>query len=359
MVSTIPKYLRNRFIGIFGFCLFAVILVFVIVDVVQEMDKFLDQEVPSKIVFLYYIYYIPYILVLCVPATTLMATVFSVGSFARHNEMVALKSLGYSLYRVLWTLMGMGLLVSVFTFVLAEVVAVQATKKRVEIERHYLEKGKGRRSSRLRNLEIQAPPDKLVTIGQYDAENKKASRVKIEMFDGARLHRRIDAPSMVWDEDAWIIQGGYERTFDGNQEHAVPIDTATRYQFNFGPTELLHAQVKPDEMGFIELVAFVKRIKTLGGEVHRWLTDLHLRISFPLSSLGIVLFSVPIAYNIRKRSLAVGFGICLAVCFFYFGMVKMGETMGQKGSLHPVWAAWLGNQAMIIGGVINLIKTRK
>jgi lipopolysaccharide export system permease protein len=109
----------------------------------------------------------------------------------------------------------------------------------------------------------------------------------------------------------------------------------------------------------MELIGFVRRIRMLGGEVHQWLTDLHLRVAFPLSNLVIVLFSVPIAYNRRRRSLAVGFGISLIVCFLYFGLVKMGQTMGQKGSIHPFWAAWLGNQIMGIGGIINLIKTRK
>ena len=70
------------------------------------------------------------------------------------------------------------------------------------------------------------------------------------------------------------------------------------------------------------------------------------------------LFSLPIAYNLRKKSIAIGFGISLAVCFFYFGIVQLGQTLGEKGGLAPWIAAWLGNMVMIAAGAINLIKTK-
>ena len=73
----------------------------------------------------------------------------------------------------------------------------------------------------------------------------------------------------------------------------------------------------------------------------------------------IIVLSLPLAYNRRKKSVAIGFGISLAVCFFYFGLVKLGQTLGENGHLSPLLAAWLGNGVMAAGSALNLVKTRK
>jgi len=359
MIRILPSYLRGRFLGLFLFCLLSVIVLFLVVDLVENLDRFIDKKVPWKVTFLYYLYYVPYIVVLTLPVATLLATVFSVGSFARHNEIVAMKSLGYSLYRVMWTLLGMGFCVSFLSFVLAEGLVAQTNRRKEEIRRIYLDRVRGTVSSKLRNLEIQEPPDKIITIGYYDSKRRVAHRVKVETFRGHRLVSRLDAPSMRWDGEAWVVSEGYRRVFEEDTEKAFPVRQPLRYHFQFNPKELLLAQVTPDEMGFRELLRFVERVRQSGGEVQRWMTDLHLRIAFPLSNLIVVLLSVPLAYNRRKKSLAVGFGISLLVCFFYFGLVKMGQTLGQKGNMHPMLAAWLGNGIMGICGIIDLTRARK
>ena len=359
MIRILPAYIRSRFLGLFFFCLLSVIVLFLVVDLVENVDRFIDKKVPQKVIFLYYIYYVPYILVLTMPVATLLATVFSVGNFARHNEIIAMKSLGYSLYRMMRTLLAMGFLVSLFSFVLAEGLVAQTNRRKEDIRRAYLDRAGRRVSSRLRDLEIQEPPDKIVTIGYYDGKTHVAHKVKIETFRDHRLVSRLDAPSMRWAGGVWVVTEGYQRRFEGGAEEAVPIQHPLRFHFRFNPRELLMAQVTPDEMGFGELLAFVGRVRQSGGDVHRWMTDLYLRIAFPLSNVIIVLISVPLAYRRRRKSVAVGFGMSLLVCFFYFGLVKTGQTLGQKGSLPPLLGAWLGNGIMGVWGFVNVRRARK
>jgi len=359
MIQILPRYLRSRFLGLFFFCLLSVVVLFLVVDLVENLDQFIDKKVSWKIVLVYYLYFLPYTIVLVLPVATLMASVFSVGNLAKHNEIVAMKSLGYSLYRVIITLLGVGFIMSILSFIMAEGFVAQTNRKKEEMGRIYLSGLQPTISSRLQDLEIQEPPDKIITIGYYDGETQTAFRVKVETFQNYKLISRVDASSMYWDGHAWVIPNGYKREFEGETERAFSFYEPETYHFQFNPKELLLAQVKPDEMSFQELRWFVKRVRQSGGEVYRWMTELHLRIAFPLSNVIIVLFSVPLAYNRRKKNTAVGIGISLAVCFFYFGLVKMGQTLGQSGSVHPIIGAWLGNIIMIMGGVINLAKTRK
>ncbi len=359
MTRILPRYLRQSFISILLFCLLSIVLIFLIVDLVENLDQFIDDNVPREIIVSYYLYYIPYVIILSLPIAMLLATFFSVGNFARHNEMVAMKSLGYSLYQVMRTLLGIGIFVSALSFVFAEGLVAYTNRKKEDIQRQYLKSSGEATYTQFRNLEVQIPPNKMVTIGYYDGEREMAHQIKIETFQDHQLVKRLDTPVMQWDGEVWIVNEGYQRIFKDGEEEASPINQSLELGFELNPEELLQAQVKPDEMGYRELYEFIQRVERLGGGTDRWMTDLHMRIAFPLSCFIIILFSAPMAYNRRKKSLAIGFGLSLIVCFFYFGLIKLGESLGYNGTLPPFLAAWLGNGIMIIGGIINTTQTRK
>lgn len=359
MKKILIRYLMRQFASIFLLCLGAVLAIYMVVDLIENMDGFIDRKVPWVQVIYYYLYYIPYILFLILPVATMLATVFSVGNMARHNELVAMKALGISLYQLTSILLILGFAVSVAGFLLAEGVVIQTNRKKAVIEMEYLKTQRQRTKNIFRNLKIQEPPDKVISIGVYNKRKEVAQKVRIETFDRNTLVHRIDAPEMVWRNGQWEIQSGYERRFIQDREEASPIDTTLRFGFQFRPREVLLAQSTPDELTLFELHRFIERIRKSGQEVHRWMTDFHMRAAFPFANLFIVLLSVPLAYNRRKRSLTIGFGIALMVCFFYFGLIKLGQTMGHNGSLAPLIAAWIGNLTAGVAGIVNLMAVRK
>jgi len=359
MIRVLPKYLRRRFLSLFFFSIFGVLILFIIVDLVENLDKFIDARTPVRIVFLYYLYFIPYILVLTIPAVTLLASVFSIGTLAKDNEIVAMKALGYSFYRVLSNILVVGFYISIASFLTAESVVAKTNRRKEQIRKHYLERRPMEFSSRIMDLVIQEPPDKIITIGRFDASQDVAYEVRIETFRMNKMVSRLDLPSMKWTGAGWMVSGGIQRLFDGDGEKAIVLSERITAPLKFKPKELMMAQVKPEEMNVLELNRFIRRLKESKGDARRWLTDLYFRLSFPMSNFFIVLLSVPMAYNLRKKSLAAGFGISLLICFLFFGLVKMGETLGHNAALHPWVAAWMGNAAALAFGVVNVWRVRK
>lgn len=359
MTTLLPKYILKKFIGLFLLCVVSVIVLFLVIDGIEHMDKFIDRQVPFVIVIQYYLYYMPYILVLTLPVATLMASVFAVIGLARGNEIVAMKSLGYSLYQLLGPLLLAGLVISIVSFFTAELIVAHSTQKMEAIKQEHLKEGSSTKFlSRFRNMQIR-DENKFITIGYFDIKKKLAHRVRIQEISDDRLTYRMDADSMTWENGAWIIRHGIERVFSDTSEVAANLTRPVVFQFHFNPDELIQAQGSPEDMGYWELKKYVDRIQRSGGETSQWLTELHLRISYPLSNFLIILFSVPLVYNRRQKNIALGFGLSLTVVFFYFGLVKMGQTLGQHGNLPPLIGAWLGNMIMCAGSVINLMKTRK
>ena len=354
----LTRHLYRQFIGLFFFCVLSVVVLFVIVDLVENMDKFIDKDLTIAVVLQYYYYYIPNILVLILPVATLLATVFAVGNMARSNEILALKALGYSLYQMLRVLLPLGLVVALVSFFVAEVWVAETADQRDAIETNYLSQSKRLKASRMVNLEIREG-DRMITLGRFNATNNVATRVKVEQVRNGRLIARMDADSMRYLGDRWIIWRGVERRFLGDDEATSMIQDTVTVALSLSPKELMRAQGNPTDMGYWDLKRYVEIMRRSGGDVYAFLTQLHLRISFPLSNVIIIVFSLPLAYNRRKKSVAIGFGISLAVCFFYFGLVKLGQTLGENGHLSPLLAAWLGNGVMAAGSAVNLVKTRK
>ncbi len=353
------RYFIRQFATIFLLCLVGVLMIYLVVDGVENMDGFIDAQAPKHIILYYYIYYIPMIVVLILPVCSLLAAVFSVGNLARNNETVALKALGVSLYQMMRILLILGLLISLVSFLLAEGVVVQANQKKEAIEETYLKKGRNRSQTVLTDLTIQEPPNQVIYIGRFDRNRNQASRVKIETFGENKLVSRIDAPGMSWKDGVWVIESGYRRDFTNDQEVATPITEPQQFRFQFSPDELVMAQSKPEELNILDLGRFIGRIRASGQPVHQWMTDFHLRIAFPLANFFIVLLAAPLSYNRRKQSLTFGFGFALLIVFLYFGMVKLGQTMGHNATLKPLVAAWTGNGIAAILGVINIWKIRK
>lgn len=356
-MKILDLYLIRKFSYVFVFCLLSLVILYLIMDSVENMDRFIDRRVPWYQAVKYYLYYIPSIMVMIMPVVTLLAAVFSVGTLAKYNEMVAMKSLGFSLYQVIAVLLMLSFFISLVNFGVAEWLAAEANKKKDLISRKYLI---GDASvSGFQDLEIQEPDGTVVLISRFDEKLREARQVRIETFSEGKLTSRVDAQSMKWDGSRWSISDGYKRIFSDESETAVPIDSATVFQFHFKPEDFRISQLKPEEMGIQDLYRFMQRIRRAGGRIQKWQTDFQMRFSFPVSNVFIVLLSVPLAYNRRKKSLVVGFGISLVICFFYFGIIKLGQSMGHNGSLNPWIGAWLGNIIACFTGIFNLWLARK
>jgi lipopolysaccharide export system permease protein len=87
----LDRYLIRQFLFVLLFSLTAFWLIFVIVDLVENLDKFIDRHATLLVVAKYYLFYTPYIVVLALPVAMLLSCLFSLGQMAKHNELTAIK----------------------------------------------------------------------------------------------------------------------------------------------------------------------------------------------------------------------------------------------------------------------------
>jgi len=225
---------------------------------------------------------------------------------------------------------------------------------RYEIRKHPKNQGTKRN-----NIYIQDAANRKISIAFFNGITKEAKKVSLQYFNGHQLVKRIDAKTMIWSENSWVLHNVIERVFKDTLVTRSKYDQLIQTDLKFKPENLLELQKKPEEMSFFELETFIKEMTTIGAEVRKWIVELYLKISYPFANFIIILFGAPIAARKRRSGTAVGIGISLLICFVYFLFIRMGQVMGHLGSLSPWMGAWLGNIIFGIAGLYTLIISRK
>lgn len=357
----LDKYVLHKFVGTLLFSLVAFCIIFILIDLVGYMDKFIDKDVPRIIIVQYYIYYLPYIIVLSFPVAMLLASLFSIGQMTRYNETIAMTSSGVSLLRILTPLFIFGLASSLFILYTGEKFIPLTNQKKINIYQTYVTKSKKKNKTRHNDVYAQISKNQWMHIGYFDTHINTGFKVSIQNFNEnfSNIGERIDVAKIFWQDSTWVLKNGVIRTFDGQKETIKMFDTMQRSDFQFDVQEISNTQKKTEEMSYWELSRFIENIKRNGGNPNRWLVDLYIKISFPFANLIIVLFGAPLASRKTRSGPAISFAISLVICFLYFGIIKVGQAFGHNGTLPPLLAAWIGNIIFGTAAIYILFKMRK
>ena len=358
-MKILDRYISRQFLNVLLFTLVAFMAIFVLVDLIENMDRFIDKHVAYGIVIQYYLDYLPNIFTLVLPVGMLLSSLLSIGQLSRYNEITAMKSTGISLYRVALPLLVIGFFVSLGALVFNESVVPRANRARLDIQRIYLDKIPASVYYRRSNLTILEGKNRRVTIHLYDGKKQTAYKVSIQTYESGRLIARIDADKLVWKKNHWELLNGYQRLFFGEREELTHFDKRDDLKLSFRPKDLARIQKKPEEMNYFELREFIRKMRAAGVDPTKWLVDLQFKLAFPFTSLIIVLLGIPLATSTRRSGPALGFGISLIIVFIYFGMIKITQSLGHDRVLSPFWAAWFSDFFFGLLGVGLLVRARK
>lgn len=380
-MKILDGYLIRRFGYALLFSLIAFWVIFLVVDLVEHMDNFIDRHAPLFLVIKYYFYYTPYTLALTLPVAMLLACLFSIGQLARHNELTAMKSAGISLYRILLPVLVLSFLISLFVIGFGGWLVPFTYQKKEEVKTVEIEKRRKQQEVMLDNVFVQGEDGRIFHLRNYDTREKLGTGALVQKFEGSRLKEEIRAERVRWQNNGWLFEDGVHRIFSDSllepnltgdrektRQDSLPSNHAERYQafdelfrmdLRIKPEALGRRQKKPDEMGYLELAEYVKVKKRSGQVVARESTDLHVKIAFPFVNFIIVLLGAPLAANPKRSGLAIGFAVSLFISFVYYTLIRMGQSFGYSERLPPLLAAWAANILFVILGTILLIKAKK
>jgi lipopolysaccharide export system permease protein len=332
-------------------------LLLVVIDLTDNLDKFLGRKLPRKDIALSYLYWIPESMFMVLPAAVLFATVFSIGALTRHSEITAAKASGISFYRLMMPIFLGAILTAGLDLALAEVVPITNARRN-----DLLEEDKFRGTTTRYNFAFQGEGGRVYKVGTLNTKEASLQALQIE-----RRGTGVEFPTVLvageraqWHADSgWTVeQGEMKLVVDSGPDVAFSFDRMLDKQFAERPIDMMVKPRLPAEMRYRELSRFIRTQERSGGDANKERVERALKIAIPITCIIIALFGAPLATSTQRGGAAYGVGISLAITVVFLMMIQLTKAIGAKAILPPDFAAWVPSILFAAVGVFLLARVR-
>ena len=338
----------------------AFIVIFIVVDIIDHLDKFIDASMPAIAILEYYIYTIPWFISIGFPMAMLLSTVFTLSILQKNNELTAIKASGIGLTRTTSPILFIGVIFSLLSFSFDNSVVTTHYQKRLLLEEKH-----GIRKSRIknvkkRNIYRQLDANTILSIKRFQFNNKMAYGISIQKFNNQNLYFRLDSQKMEWNDDqhSWIIPNYTIRKWTNGKLNFTSHNQDSIMYSEVTPMDLTRETGKPEEMNYWDLSEFVSKLKRNGIHEPRWAVNLHFKTALAGTSFLMALFGISLSIRKPRSSLAIGIGMSIGVIFLYFIVLKFGQLLGYRGILNPFISVWGPNFIFLLIGSYLFSQTK-
>ncbi len=352
----LDRYLARRYLLVLIGVLLTFVAIFIIVDLFDNIDTYIDKEATAGTIARLYLYQIPYIVQIILPISVLIACFFGVGGLAAAGEIDAMRASGRSLIRILLPIFVCGLAIAGVATWLATSVVPRTEREARNIKEVEI-RGRPRidYQSRL-NLSYSGTGGYHYFMRRWDGRRSLMEGVEIIHTDAAgQLREHLRADKGRWVDGAWEFEDGVVREFDHGEEQSFSeFHRLRRPDLAEKPEDFSTEKRKTRELTLSELSKRIEIQRRSGEPTYVEITNLQMRFAFPLSSFVLILLGAPLSARRMRGGAWMGFIIYVLAGFLFFGLIRFFQTLGEHGSLSPLVAAWSADLgfALLGGGVL-------
>lgn len=356
LVRTLDRYVAREFLRLFLLATIAVPVLFVLGDLMDNLDKHMDRGRTIGQLARYYVFQSPLFIQYSFPIASLLATVFTVNNMTRHSEVAAAKAGGISFYRAFAAIPTLGVILTILGLGLAEIVPIGIRKASEAL-------GETSKVTSVRSdFVYRTVGGDVFSIRRLDARRQRMTDITME-----REGNEPEIPSVhmtareaVYSaETGWTMHDGQWRVFNGpGTERTFRFDSILLTSLTEGPEDLLAQPRDPEEMRYAELGRFIEILRRSGGRPLELMVERAQKIALPVATLVIVLFAMPLATSSRRGGSAFGVGISLAITIVYLMLFKIAGAAGASGALPPTIAAWIPNGVFLAAAAVLMARVR-
>jgi LPS export ABC transporter permease LptF/LPS export ABC transporter permease LptG len=341
----IDRYLIRQYLLFLGIGTLVGAVLIGVVDLLQTLDRFLRTKPPFTIILEHFLYRMPGELYKGLPIIVLIATVFMFLSLTRQRELDALKAAGVSLYRASLPIFLVAAGISVMAVIFQEAALPDINAKAEEVDRVKIRGQLPRHLQRQSQIWYRSSDTRFFRMALLDPVGKSMEGLMvIDISPDFRLIDRLDARVAQWTPEGW-------RLTDGVYRHVGPQNRVTSELFDARLVampehidDFIQVQNAPETMSFLELRAYVSRLREGGHRVNRYLVQLYSKLSFPLVHVIMALVAIPFALvSPRSGGRAMGIGVAIVIAAGYWVVHSVAIAFAQADLLPAALAAWTAN----------------
>lgn len=346
-------YIRD-FFRVFLILSLGISLVFSIIGLIDKIDDFWSGDPSFFMLFKYTLYSTPKYLIYLMPMAVLLSSLFVFSQAAKRREIVAIKTAGARMKRILAPFLIIGVLLSLFGFFLSEIIIPVLSKELHSIKNQLSKKG-ANIAFREGTVFMKGKDNSVVRIALYLEDRDISYGVSIYKYDEEGLKEKIDAELAEWDGKLWRLKN--VNIFNVSEGRLIFVPEVTSDQIE-SPKILKKEIWKVEEMTIIELIQYQRRLNAAGFKNTKLTVDISSRFSYPLINFFMIVLGLSLSTGADNRLLqkllhekakgkhisgsgviATGLGLLVSI-IYWFGH-SFSLSLGYAGTINPEIAAWI------------------
>lgn len=356
-MKRLDRYIIKEILKYFLIVLAVVIGIFVSVDYLGTMDKFLRAGMPLLNALGYVLLRVPFMVAQLIPAVILLSLIIVFGLMSRNNEVLILKSSGISVLYFLKSVLLIGFILSIFLFLLSEIIVPITFSKTNKIKEYEIKKNQSLVTSREKNIWIKGHR-KITHIKFAKPKEGSIYGISCSTFnDNFNLVKRVEAKSGLYKNGKWVLHDVMVLSLKKeNNNYSTEFYDYKQEELDILPEELKRVMKKSTEMGFTELLSYIRKVDDEGYDATKYRVDLHAKIAFPFACIIMSLIGVGVALKSKQhKSIPSIVTMGIGISFFYWVLYSFCLPLGYGEILPPIVAAWAANIIFLCIGLYMIL----
>jgi len=355
-MKILRNYILRETILPFFLSLGVLTCVFLLGNLIRLANLIINKGVSISLVGKIFLYYIPFLLGYTLPIACLTAVILTFSRFSADNEILAMRATGVHLNKLLYPLLMLGVILSVFTLILNDRIIPYAHHE----QRKLLKDVGARNPTALLEAGtfINAFEGQILFI--YKIEGNHFYNIRIYQPQSDGLTRTIIAK----EGEFTPVPGENKiklKLMNGTSDEPNFDNPSNFYKLNFknyfmtldlsGGDSGQNIEKKPKSMSLDELRKKMEEMQRLFVDISPLITEYHRKISWSFSVLIFIALGFPLAVITHRREKTANIAIAILCAALYYLLSLGCEALSVQHFSPPALTMWVPN---ILGGLTAL-----
>jgi lipopolysaccharide export system permease protein len=313
-MKIVNRYLTKEIISSILLVMLALLAMFSFFDLIQELENIGKGDYGLAKILLFVLLSAPGHVYEVVPVAVLVGTMYALGQFSRHSELIILRVSGISVSSIAWSLLRVGLIFALFTFIVGELVTPysEKTAQRLRIKATDSVIAQDFRSG----LWVK-DGNSFVNVEEVSLDSKLLD-INIYEFDPEFHLRTISsAKSARFEGNSWDLRNVTQTRFE-KEKIKSEFFAEANWKSLIRPELLNILLVVPEKMSAWNLYYYISHLSENKQKTSRHQIALWSKMVYPLACLVMIVLALPFGFLQQRAggASAKGFaGIMLGIIY--------------------------------------------
>lgn len=338
-MKILTRYISLRLA--FGWLLVFLIMttLFSFLELVGQLDDVGEGRYQVKDAFMYVAYTLPGRVINLAAVSSLLGGIVALGTLANSDELLAMRSCGFSVFRIARVVLSTGGVIMLSVLLLAQFV-VPSLEQRAKINRELAIFGEGvllseggfwtRDNNRFINVRSSSAGAGLADVSVYEFNEL-----------GKPIRCLASEQTEILENGEWLGRDVRKITFsDQNTSDQLRPSLDLGVFLNRKQADIL--SITPEMLSLDKLYQYIQLLKKRGQNADQYLLALWQKATMPLKVGAMIFFSLPFAFGHAREAnpgRRVTLGAVIGISYYYFDQA-LGYT-GLLLGLHPAFTTLL------------------